>query len=487
MTDQVPTTPAPAEAAPQQPAATGAWEPPIDSGSQVVVVVSQGVSPTPPGAQVIVPSILGMPQGDALAALQSVGLAAQTFHDYSSTVAKGKVIGQLPDANLGAPAETKAVMMVSDGPAAAPPAKTPLPDVVGQTESEALSKLQAAGLAPQVVREYSPTVPEGVVAAQLPSARSLAAVPPKRSLTWLWVVLGVLVLLLLLGGIWASNQEESPLVLLGIVATETVEATQTPTESTVAAVPNVVGMSQADAEAALEDAGFAPIATKVTTNEAPAGDVVAQVPAANTELTKGSQVALQVAQASEPEQPTSVNVPNVVGMTQANAQSALLDAGLAPSFVNQANSAPKGQAFEQQPAAGGSVAPETVVIVAISTGPSPEPEPSTVSVPAVIGKTQADAEKALTDAKLTSQVVQSYSTTVPKGTVGQQWPPAGNNVAPGTPVALVVSLGQKPTDGQNVTVPSVTGHDRLCGNAGARRRRSGRPIRHDLRPRRHGG
>jgi beta-lactam-binding protein with PASTA domain len=348
-------------------------------------------------------------------------------------------------------------MMVSDGPAAAPPAKTSLPDVVGLTESEALSKLQTAGTAPRVVREYSPTVPEGVVSAQLPSARSLAAVPPKRSLTWLWVALGVLVLLLLLGGIWASNQEESPLVLLGIVATETVEATQTPTESTVAAVPNVVGMSQADAEAALEDAGFAPIATKVTTNETPAGDVVAQVPAADTELTKGSQVALQVAQASEPEQPTSVTVPNVVGMTQANAQSALVNAGLAPSFVNQANSAPKGQAFEQQPAAGGSVAPETVVIVAISTGPAPAPEPTTVAVPAVIGKTQADAEKALADAKLTSQVVQSYSTTVPKGTVGQQWPPAGNNVAPGTPVALVVSLGQKPTDGQNVTVPGVTG------------------------------
>ena len=248
------------------------------------------------------------------------------------------------------------------------------------------------------------------------------------------------------------------MVLLGIVATETVEATQTPVESTVAAVPNVVGMSQADAEAALEDAGFAPISTKVTTNDTPAGNVVAQVPAANTELTKGSQVALQVAQASEPEQPTTVKVPNVVGMTQANAQSALVNAGLAPSFVNQANSAPKGQAFEQQPAAGGSVAPESVVIVAISTGPAPVEPPSTVSVPAVIGKTQADAEKALTDAKLTSQVVQSYSATVAKGTVGQQWPPAGNKVAPGTPVALVVSMGPKPADG-TATVPNVKGMD----------------------------
>ena len=157
-------------------------------------------------------------------------------------------------------------------------------------------------------------------------------------------------------------------------------------------------MSEKDAEAALEDAGFAALATKVTTNDTPEGDVVAQVPEADKELTLGSQVAIQVAQAKEPEPPSKVKVPNVVGMTQANAQSALVKAGLAPSFVNQANDAPKGQAFEQQPASGESVDPDTVVLVAISTGPEETPEPSTVAVPAVIGKTQADAEKALTGA-----------------------------------------------------------------------------------------
>ncbi len=209
--------------------------------------------------------------------------------------------------------------------------------------------------------------------AQLPSAHSLAAAPPKRSLPWLWVLLAT--------ACPAAHRrpvvhEPEPVAvgrLVGIVATETVEATSASRRARRTdhgAVPNVVGMSQKDAEAALEDAGFAPLATKVTTNDTPAGDVVAQVPAADTELTPGSQVAIQVAQAKEPEKPTTVKVPNVVGMTQANAQSALVDAGLAPSFVNQANDAPKGQAFEQQPASGGSVAPETVVIVAISTGPA---------------------------------------------------------------------------------------------------------------------
>ena len=76
----------------------------------------------------------------------------------------------------------------------------------------------------------------------------------------------------------------------------------------------------------------------------------------------------------------------------------------------------------------------------------------------MIGKTQADAEKALTDAQLTSQAVSSYSSTVDKGKVIQQWPPAGNKVAPGTPVALVVSMGPKPTSG-TATVPDVKGMD----------------------------
>jgi len=470
MTDQDPSAPQPAADAPRDPvaeptqetAAATAYEPPLDSGSQVVVVVSRGVSPTPLGVPAAVPDVLGKPQGEALAKLQEVGLTAQLFNDYSAAIAKGKVIGQLPDAGLTTPKGTAVVLMVSGGPRAAEVPQVGLPDVVGLAEGDALSKLQHAGLATQVARDFSAKVPEGVVIATLPNARSLAAVP-KRSLMWLWILLGVLALALLAGGVWFMNQDEDvPDVVAGIVATETVESTATETiESTAAAatqVPSVVGMSQKDAEAALEAAGFVPLATKVTTSETPAGDVVAQIPAAETELTSGSQVAIQVAQAAEPPKPSTVNVPNVVGMTQANAQSALVDAGLAPSFVNQANDAPKGSAFEQQPASGQAVAPETVVLVAISTGPATNPPATTVAVPAVIGKTQADAEKALSDANLAWQAIQTYSSTVAKGKVIQQWPPAGNVVAPGTPIAIVVSMGPKPTSG-TATVPDVKGMD----------------------------
>ena len=218
MSDQGPNAPRTRGRATQMPAAAAAWEPPIDSGSQVVVVVSRGVSPTPAGAPAAVPELLGVSQGDALSKLQEVGLTAQVFNDYSATVARGKVIGQLPESGLAAPQGMSVILIVSNGKLQ-PGAAGGLPDVVGLSESEAVAKLQAAGLVPQVVREYSPKVPEGVVMATLPNAHSLAAAP-KRSLLWLWIVLGV-VALLLLGGLWYANRTrtESPLVVLGVVAT----------------------------------------------------------------------------------------------------------------------------------------------------------------------------------------------------------------------------------------------------------------------------
>jgi beta-lactam-binding protein with PASTA domain len=300
---------------------------------------------------------------------------------------------------------------------------------------------------------------------QLPSAHSLAQIPAKRSLLWLWILLAALVLLALGAWWYMGQQNQSSIPVAAIVATETAQATDTaeatapaeaPPAATVAAVPNVIGMTEAEAETALTDAGFTALATKVTTNDNPAGTVVAQVPSAGSELTPGSQVAIQVAQAEEPPPPSSVKVPNVVGMTQADAQSALSKAGLVSSFVTQANSATKGNAFAQQPAAGQSVPPKSTVVVGISSGKPPAPESDTVAVPKVIGMTQADAVAAISGAGLSSQVAQSYN-AAPKGEVYQQWPPAGTEVSPSTPVAVLVSLGKAPDSGDSVTVPNVKG------------------------------
>ncbi len=122
MADQSPSAPNPSASSP-------AWEPPIDSGSQVVVVVSRGASPTTVPAPAAVPDVLGVAQGDALAKLQEVGLGAQVFNDYSATVARGKVIGQLPESGLAAPQGMAVILMVSNGKAPNPVPQVGLPEV----------------------------------------------------------------------------------------------------------------------------------------------------------------------------------------------------------------------------------------------------------------------------------------------------------------------------------------------------------------------
>lgn len=76
-----------------------------------------------------------------------------------------------------------------------------------------------------------------------------------------------------------------------------------------------------------------------------------------------------------------------------------------------------------------------------------------VSVPNVVGDTQAAATTAITGAKLTvGTVTQASSATVSSGAVISETPAAGTSAASGSSVALVVSTGPA-----TVTVPNVVG------------------------------
>jgi len=72
-------------------------------------------------------------------------------------------------------------------------------------------------------------------------------------------------------------------------------------------------------------------------------------------------------------------------------------------------------------------------------------EPELITVPNVVGMTQADAEDAIEEAGLTvGTVTQEFSDTVPEGQVVSQDPTAGTKVAPETAVNLEVSQGTAP-------------------------------------------
>jgi len=133
-------------------------------------------------------------------------------------------------------------------------------------------------------------------------------------------------------------------------------------------VPNVVGMSQSAATMAIESAGlgFGRITTQTSTTVA-AGFVISQNPPVGVQVTQGSAVALVISSG-----PPQVTVPNVVGLTQAAATSALQNAGFVlGSVATQASSTvAAGSVASQSPAAGSQAASGTAVNLVISIGPA---------------------------------------------------------------------------------------------------------------------
>src|SRR6516165_9347004 len=142
-----------------------------------------------------------------------------------------------------------------------------------------------------------------------------------------------------------------------------------------------------------------------------------------------------------------VAVPNVEGLSQNDASTAIAAAKLKLGTITQqtSNTVGLGKVISQDPAGGSSVAEDSPVNLVISSGPP------MVAVPKVEGLTQTDATAAITGAKLkVGTITQKASNTIGSGKVLSQDPASGGSVAEGSPVNLVISSGP-----QMVTVPKV--------------------------------
>lgn len=144
---------------------------------------------------------------------------------------------------------------------------------------------------------------------------------------------------------------------------------------------------------------------------------------------------------------TATSVPDVAGMSESEARSAIEGAGL--TYVRgddvESDNVDEGKAVSSEPGSGTAALLGTEVTVHFSAGSS------TVTVPDVSGKSQDDAKKALEDAGLTvGNATTQDSTTVAKDKVISTDPASGTKVDRGTTVSLVLSTGQ-------TTVPQVTG------------------------------
>jgi len=213
-------------------------------------------------------------------------------------------------------------------------------------------------------------------------------------------------------------------------------------------IPNVIGLTQAAATTAILNAG-AVVGTVTSVNSAtiPIGRVVSTSPSAGVTLppTPTPRVDIVIS--------LGTIVPLVTGLplgdigTHGVALNALNEAGLvgAPITFQASTTVPPNTVISQGIAAGTTVEVGTSVALVVSSGPPP------VTVPNVVGQTQAAATTALTSAGFTVSVSFAISTTVPGGSVISQTPAGGSSAAGGSNVAIVVSQGTAPTIATFVT------------------------------------
>jgi serine/threonine-protein kinase len=198
----------------------------------------------------------------------------------------------------------------------------------------------------------------------------------------------------------------------------------------------------ADATRQLNDLGFTVVVARGQYDAEPRGTVLRVDPAEGTSLREGATVTLVPSLGPPP-----VVVPTVTGLTLDKAVAALDSQNLIRGKVTQvySDTIPEGSVVRQSPA-DGKAPTGSAVDLWVSKGHAPVP------VPAVIGMSQHDAEKALRQAGFKAVVRTAYSTDVQRGDVISVDPGEATKTPYGSPVTITVSQGP-----ETFPVPSFTG------------------------------
>ncbi|SMH40088.1 serine/threonine protein kinase [Rathayibacter oskolensis] len=224
-----------------------------------------------PGAIRTIPTVVGLSQDDATALLESSGLRAETEQTPDLTVPAGTVMSSDPPQDAGIHKDSVVTLVVSSGPR-----QMEVPALTGLTEGEATAAIATQALTVgSTTKIFDADVErDRVISASLPDGGELPAVLPETSTIDLVVSLG--------------------------------------------AVPNVVGLSEADATVAAEAAGLALDSSGEDWSDSVAAGIVLTQANPEAPATTGDTISVVLSKGPEP-----VAVPNVVGMTRDQAKAAL--------------------------------------------------------------------------------------------------------------------------------------------------------------------
>jgi eukaryotic-like serine/threonine-protein kinase len=263
---------------------------------------------------VAVPSVVNEPVATATNQISSLGLKFTSTTRSSTTVTTGDVISVTPRAGTQVQPGSSVKLVVSSGP----PVPVTVPPVVGSTLEAATTALNAVGLGytTRTVQSWTSPVMPGTVLEQTPSANSMADTGSKVVLTFLGPG-GTYPLPSLVDdtpaaagaalgsyGLTLSSTQGS--VCTSAVAKGNVASTSPPqgtsvTQGSVVAltistgacpvvVPDVVTLSVAAAESAIENAQLNPVLEQCPSGEGSTGIIASQSPLGETKATPGSNV-----------------------------------------------------------------------------------------------------------------------------------------------------------------------------------------------------
>lgn len=249
---------------------------------------------------------------------------------------------------------------------------------------------------------------------------------------------------------------------------------QVVTESTVAAidgggtsessgqveVPVIVGMSETEAAAKAQQGnlGIKYMGEKES-EEYEAGIIMEQDPAAGSKVDRNTTIYYYRSSGR-----TTITMPDVIGQTLTDAQTALTQAGFSNMQVANASSEeiPVGCVISVSPGVGENVGPTDQITLTVSTGSE---NASKVTVSSYGGLPQDQAVTALQGMGLIVRIEYGSSDRVNVGDVIKQSIPSGTEVSVGTEITLTVNnpdmIGQSETQGATIQTASWTTNSTL--------------------------
>ena len=232
-------------------------------------------------------------------------------------------------------------------------------------------------------------------------------------------------------------------VLFALVAAGVALALLLPSAKRQVTVPNVVGRSATLAATELKADDLVPVPSQAPSLTVAEGAVISVSPAAGSVVPRGAHVSVVVSTG-----PASVGVPDVKGLTSAEAEHKLKQAHFKPDVQNRSSaSVASGKVISTEPSQGVPLLMGSPVTVFVSSGPMQ------VEVPEVVGQSEDEARGSLRAAGLhVGTVTKREEAGQAAGTVLSQLPAAGSSVRSGEAVDLVVTKVS-----QEVAVPRVVG------------------------------